>query len=98
MPMPYEAFRDAVREVLAKAAQGLTWTEVRTHAGLPQAFPNNKWVRRMEDDIHLMRVRDSHGILHWELAVSEVPNGKNPRTEPSHRLDKRPAKQQGRLE
>jgi len=40
---------------------------VRTTAGLPQAFPNNKWVRRMESDIGLKRERDAHGIIHWSI-------------------------------
>jgi hypothetical protein len=64
--LTYEDFRDKIREVLFKS-RTLTWTEIRTAAKLPQAFPNNKWVHRMETDIGLKRVKDSHGIIKWSM-------------------------------
>jgi len=67
----YEAFSQAISKVLRDAEGPLTWTEVRTAAGLAQAFPNNKWVRRMEADIGLKRVRDPHGIIHWSIGKSD---------------------------
>ena len=63
----YEAFSKAIAKVLRAAEKPLTWTEVRTTAGLPQAFPNNKWVRKMESDIGLKRQRDENGIIQWQL-------------------------------
>lgn len=65
--MTYDAFSKSVAAALRAAARPLTWTEIRTDAGLPQAFPNNQWVRRMETDIGLRRHRDASGIIHWEL-------------------------------
>jgi len=65
--MSYEDFRDTIKRTLQEAGKPLTWTEVRTIAKLPQAFPNNKWVRRMEDDIGLKREKDKHGVIHWRL-------------------------------
>src|SRR6266496_310472 len=62
--LTYEEFRDKVGETLG-ASGSLTWTEIRTIAKLPQAFPNNKWVRRLETDINLKRNKDSHGIIKW---------------------------------
>ena len=83
-PMTYESFRNAVRSTLAKGPpDGMTWTDIRTTARLPQAFPNNHWVRRMESDIGLRRERDAHSILHWQLP-SEVPDGQNARDEPAN--------------
>jgi hypothetical protein len=64
--MAYEAFRDVIERTL-KASGTLTWTEIRTQAKLPQMFPNNKWVHRMEGDIGLKRNRDVHGIIKWGL-------------------------------
>lgn len=64
--MTYEAFRDAIKKTL-KEGGPLTWTEIRTKAKLPQMFPNNKWVHRMEGDIGLRRNRDTHGIIKWGL-------------------------------
>lgn len=67
----YEEFSKAVSDVLREAGKPLTWTEVRTAARLPQAFPNNKWVRRMESEISLKRDRDAHGIIHWSIGNSD---------------------------
>jgi len=65
--MTYEEFRDKIAGALRKAGHELTWTEVRTETKLPQLFPNNQWVRRMESDIGLVRQKDSHGITRWTL-------------------------------
>ncbi len=66
--MSYQEFRDKIRSTLKGADQPLTWTEIRTVASLPQARPNNQWVRRMEKDIGLARERDKSGIIYWKLA------------------------------
>lgn len=65
--LTYEDFRDKVRRTLEKSGP-LTWTEIRTIAKLPEKFPNNKWVRRMEQDIALTRAKDAHGIIKWKIA------------------------------
>lgn len=65
--MNYEDFRDAIQKALNDALGALTWTEVRTNAKLPQAFPNNQWVHRLENDIGLDRSKDKHGVIHWQL-------------------------------
>ena len=41
--MPYDEFKERVVQAIEKAGQPLTWTEIRTVAGLPQLFPNNQW-------------------------------------------------------
>jgi len=64
--LTYEDFRDKIQSVL-KAQGPLTWTEIRTIAKLPQAFPNNKWVHRLEHDIQLKRNKDTHGIIKWQV-------------------------------
>jgi len=63
--MTYEQFRDKIESILRSFGKPLTWTEIRTEAKLPQLFPNNQWVHRMETDIGLLRWKDSHGITHW---------------------------------
>src|SRR6516162_3501014 len=55
--MTYDIFRDKIEGTLRKAGRPLTWTEIRTGAGLPQLFPNNQWVHRLEKDISLQRRR-----------------------------------------
>lgn len=63
----YDVFKSKIARVLKDASKPLTWTEIRTTAALPQAFPNNQWVRRLEEDIGLTRRREKDGIIHWEL-------------------------------
>src|SRR5437762_3084426 len=54
-PMTYDVFRKTIESALKAAGKELTWTELRTASGLPQAFPNNQWVHRLEKDIGLKR-------------------------------------------
>lgn len=68
--MAYDAFKAIVERTLRSAVVPLTWTEVRTRAGLPQLFPNNQWVHRLEKDIGLRRRREPNGVIHWELSDS----------------------------
>jgi DNA-directed RNA polymerase subunit RPC12/RpoP len=68
--MDYEDFRNQIEKVLREAGGSLTWTEIRTKAKLPQMFPNNQWVHRIEKDIGLERTKDAHGIIHWQLKMS----------------------------
>ena len=65
--MTYEDFRAKIQKALRGSDAPLSWTEIRTGAGLPQTFPNNQWVRRLEKDIGLQRQRDIHGIIRWRL-------------------------------
>jgi len=64
--LTYEDFRDKIQETLRESGP-LTWTEIRTNANLPEKFPNNQWVHRLENDISLKRSKDSHGIIKWSL-------------------------------
>ncbi len=65
-PLSYEEFCGKIREAL-NIKSPMTWTEIRTTAKLPQRFPNNAWVHRMEEHIGLVRERDKHGIIQWRL-------------------------------
>jgi hypothetical protein len=63
----YDDFRNKIQKTLRNADTSLTWTEIRTKAGLSQLLPNNKWVKRLENDIGLLRERDSRNIILWKL-------------------------------
>jgi hypothetical protein len=94
--MIYDDFRTKIVETLRDARQPLTWTEIRTAAGLPQLFPNNQWVHRLEKDIGLQRKRDAGGMIHWQItdaATSNAPPAQAP--EPSRA---RPRRKQGFVE
>ncbi len=69
--LSYEEFRDAIKaQLVAAGSAGTTWTEIRTGAKLPQALPNNQWVRKLETDIGLERKKDTHGIIRGSLRYS----------------------------
>jgi hypothetical protein len=89
----YEDFRAAISTTLSNAASPLTWTEIRTAAGLPQLFPNNQWVHRMEKDIGLIRNRDAHGIIHWRLSA-----GNEPTVKATNQVSPRPRRKPGTVE
>ena len=65
--MTYEQFRDKIRRALEYNDLGMTWTKLRNSLQLDQVVPNNKWVRRMEKDIGLMRVKSSEGVILWRV-------------------------------
>ena len=65
--MTYEEFCGQVKAALSSSGTPITWTEVRTIAKLPQKWPNNQWVHRMEKDIGLVREKDSNGIIKWSI-------------------------------
>jgi hypothetical protein len=88
----YEDFSSAVAKTLRSVDRPLTWTEVRTGARLPQAFPNNKWVRKMETDIGLERHRDIHGIIHWQLGKNTDLFGSNAQAPKTPSQDRPPAR------
>jgi hypothetical protein len=93
--MSYDDFKTKVADTLRNACKPLTWTEVRTLAGLPQAFPNNQWVHRMEQDIGLARRREADGIIHWELRESLVDATP---TQTPDQTRSRPRRKQGAVE
>ncbi len=66
LKMTYEEFRDKIQSALEYRDDGLTWSEIRDQLGLEQVVPNNKWVRKMEKDIGLKRVRDMQGVI-WRI-------------------------------
>jgi bifunctional DNA-binding transcriptional regulator/antitoxin component of YhaV-PrlF toxin-antitoxin module len=65
--MEYNEFRDRIKKVLEYNDKGMTWTEIRALLKLDQVVPNNKWVRQLENDIALHRVRGSDGAIVWRV-------------------------------
>jgi hypothetical protein len=96
--MSYETFRNKIAASLRKAGKPLTWTEVRTAANLPQAFPNNQWVHRMETDIGLVRRRESDGIIHWLLKDATLDLGSPAPPKASDKVGARPRGRQSAVE
>lgn len=90
----YEDFRDKTVATLKSSSQPLTWTDIRTRGGLPQMFPNNGWVHRMEKDVGLRRQRDRHGVIHWQLTdAADSTSAQTP-----HSIGTRASRKKGSLE
>jgi len=65
--MAYGDFKRIIEEELKKAPDGLTWTQIRERRPeLYQKFPANQWVRQMEKDIGLTRLKKA-GKTIWSL-------------------------------
>jgi len=54
----YQQFKEAVTDVLMTLPQGCTWSELRSKTGLNQLTPSPLWVKRMEGERSLERIRD----------------------------------------
>ena len=65
--IPYSEFRDKIQNALKYRDDGATWTELRDQLALEQIVPNNKWVRQLEKDIGLKRIKDMKGVV-WRIS------------------------------
>ena len=62
----YDQFRDKILGLLNSRPSGFVWQEIKDKLNLEQAVPNNRWVRRLEKDIHLRR-RKEGTITYWYI-------------------------------
>ena len=65
----YPVFREAVKKVLSDAEEPLGWSEIREMAGLRWLRPSCFWVKRLEDEIGLIR-RRKNGEKLWSLGAA----------------------------
>ena len=65
--MRYTEFRDRIAAALRRQRSGLTWNELRERLDLPYERPCQEWVRRLEADIGLKRVKGAGRALVWRL-------------------------------
>ena len=64
----YEQFKAAIIHTLTLSPQGFPWSELRLKAGLSQLTPSPVWVRQMEDENTLERVREpTRSQVIWKL-------------------------------
>ena len=65
--MRYVDFMDVIQEVLRQNPAGLTWAELKERLDLPYDRPCPTWVRRMEQEVGLSRVKGSGRAYVWKL-------------------------------
>lgn len=70
--MRYTDFRDSIREELACHDGGLTWVELKTRLRLPYERPCPTWVKELEREIGLSRVKGSGRAQVWRLDAPRV--------------------------
>ncbi len=63
----YKTFKEKIRIILNKNSTGLSWTQIREIGDFSQKVPNNKWVKKLEEDINLLRIRDRKRGIVWKL-------------------------------
>lgn len=62
----YSEFKNKVFTLLSSRAEGFIWPEIKERIKFEPKVPNNKWVRRLEQEIGLKRIKHD-GIVHWYL-------------------------------
>ncbi len=67
----YEEFKNSIKNILERHPSGLTWTQIRDKLNLPQKYPNNLWVRKMEKEIGLARIKIGK-ISYWNFENDSV--------------------------
>jgi len=66
MTTEYDVFKKKVAAKLTQHELGLTWSEIKQKLKLKQKVPYNRWVKALEKDIGLRRIKDSRGMV-WTL-------------------------------
>lgn len=67
----YENFKNSTKNILERYPTGLTWSQIKDKLNYSQKAPNNKWVRKLEEDIGLKRVK-SGGETIWKLEQNTI--------------------------
>ena len=67
----YSEFKNSIKNILERYPDGLTWSQIRDKLNYHQIAPNNKWVRNLEKDIGLIRIR-KEGKMVWKLEYAII--------------------------
>lgn len=62
----YSDFKETIEKLLKRFPIGLTWLEIKEKLNFPQKVPNNKWVKQLESDIGLKRIKIENKTI-WKL-------------------------------
>ena len=65
--MRYSEFRDAIHKELRHCRRGLTWAQLQERLDLPYERPCPTWVKQMEKEIGLSRVKGEGRALVWKV-------------------------------
>jgi hypothetical protein len=65
--MRYVEFREAIQKELIENPEGFTWAELKERLRLPYEEPCPTWVKRMEQEIGLVRARGAKRAYLWKI-------------------------------
>ena len=65
--MRYAEFKHAIERELRRHPEGLTWSQLKSRLRLPYARPCGTWVRNLESDIGLARIKGETRAHVWTL-------------------------------
>lgn len=65
--MTFLEFKESVRSALTSSPNGMTWQELKAAKALPYERPCPTWVKQLETEIGLRRVKGSSRALVWTL-------------------------------
>ncbi|HEY1084700.1 MAG TPA: hypothetical protein VGE29_20710 [Prosthecobacter sp.] len=68
--MRYTDFKESIQKELRLHPSGLTWVQLRDRLALPYDRPCPEWVKHLEQEIGLVRVRREGRSQHWKLTAS----------------------------
>jgi hypothetical protein len=66
--MRYIDFRNQIQTELRRNPAGLTWPELKARRDLPYERPCPEWVKRLEKDIGLKRLRSEKRAHVWTVS------------------------------
>ena len=67
----YGDFKKSIKNILERHPAGLTWSQIRDKLSLPQKYPHNQWVRKLEQEIGLRRISVGSELL-WSSEYAIV--------------------------
>lgn len=66
--MRYEEVKRMIEKELTKKRAGLTWVELKQKLDLPYTTLCPEWIKQLEEDIKLVRIKDAGSRAHrWSL-------------------------------
>lgn len=68
--MRYVDFRDVIESELQRNMDGLTWAQLKESLDLPYDRPCPTWIKQMEEEIGLCRVKGGGRALVWKIQPS----------------------------
>jgi hypothetical protein len=67
--MRYIEFKELIQTKLQKNPDGLTWDQLKTQLNLPYNRPCQTWIAQMEQEIGLIRVKETQRAYIWKIPL-----------------------------